>query len=483
MLHFFSGSCSSSSRVVVTLSVLAFALSSSPTHADAPTITPGTLSVNWGGAATTVTGTCSLGDVVSFDGTDFLPGDMISSLVTADGQTVIECALELGSSSTTTVTCVAGLGLSEMVVYPRVTVSAQTVTSTDTYHYPTAPVITGIQGCPDNTVPGQTTDCPVSGGVVIDIMGENFPPVTTVSIDGTFKAGTFVSSSHVQFELPPGSGEKLSVRAFSDCLWSGDSIVLGYAAPQVTALQPGAGCVSGSSSLELDACPRIGEEIITVLGEGFTEESGVLVGGQNCTVVEVIGSQTLSCILPMGTGRHRLVVNTAGQISTAPASIGYMPCLPGTYAPDGVLTCSDCAAGTFASGEDSVSCTPCPIGYEVPFSGAQACMVCGVGTAAPNPGSVNCGVCSAGFFASGEGAAYCEPCPPGQVSDVFGASACTPCDAGTYQPSLGQIVCFACPAGQVSGQGFPSCVDECWRNIFSDGFESGNDSAWSSSAR
>jgi len=101
-------------------------------------------------------------------------------------------------------------------------------------------------------------------------------------------------------------------------------------------------------------------------------------------------------------------------------------CPAGTYATGtGNNTCMSCAAGTFA-GASSAACTACAAGS---FSGARA---------------TTCTPCEAGTFAQSMGATGCGSCAPGTQQPNAGATECLLCDRDTFANQAGAAACTAC---------------------------------------
>lgn len=75
-----------------------------------------------------------------------------------------------------------------------------------------APIITSIHGC--NDTPPKTIDCPNSGGVQLQILGQNFTTDTVILIGGIPTASPqFISSTQINCILPPGAGRNNAVTA------------------------------------------------------------------------------------------------------------------------------------------------------------------------------------------------------------------------------------------------------------------------------
>lgn len=75
-----------------------------------------------------------------------------------------------------------------------------------------APIVTSVSGCTDT--PPTTVGCPNSGGVNLQVMGQNFTSGTVILIGGIPAANpVFVSSTQIHCVLPPGAGRKHPVTA------------------------------------------------------------------------------------------------------------------------------------------------------------------------------------------------------------------------------------------------------------------------------
>lgn len=84
-----------------------------------------------------------------------------------------------------------------------------------------APIVTSVTGCTDT--PPTTIGCPNSGGVNLQIIGQNFTPESIVLVAGIPATNVvFVSSTQLSCILPPGAGRKNPVTVVN----GGDAAVL-----------------------------------------------------------------------------------------------------------------------------------------------------------------------------------------------------------------------------------------------------------------
>lgn len=87
--------------------------------------------------------------------------------------------------------------------------------------------------------------------------------------------------------------------------------------------------------------------------------------------------------------------------------------------------CSQCSAGSFSVGVDTLECALCPPGHYSPTEGNSQCTPCPEGTFSYTWGSQICRLCMIGSAANKEGSEYCQLCPEGYMTDREGAAHCT----------------------------------------------------------
>ncbi|XP_072885876.1 uncharacterized protein [Hemitrygon akajei] len=153
-----------------------------------------------------------------------------------------------------------------------------------------------------------------------------------------------------------------------------------------------------------------------------------------------------------------------------------LPCMEGYICPDGNLpqkcppgsepnsdhsSCVDCQTGYF-SRESDLKCYPCPTGFLCPVPGLISPILCSAGTYQPEPGGSHCIPCPAGSDCTNPSIAV--PCPPGTYS-VKGGTGCLPCAAGFYNDKSSASNCIKCPAGSFCS---PTEAIECEPGYYSE---------------
>ena len=138
-------------------------------------------------------------------------------------------------------------------------------------------------------------------------------------------------------------------------------------------------------------------------------------------------------------------------------------CLPGFVSEenDNVVTCKECAPGTYSSSVGSTKCELCPTNTYSNFH-SQVCIKCPLG-AMSNPGSSYCR-CQPGYAPNGYSADVdCIPCSGGTfASDWY--RACVNCPKDTYSTALADT-CIPCPNGSHAQPGsyMCSCLPGFWQ--------------------
>ena len=107
-------------------------------------------------------------------------------------------------------------------------------------------------------------------------------------------------------------------------------------------------------------------------------------------------------------------------------------------------------------------CPACPPGKAsaataAAGSEAEVCAPCGPGSASATAGQGSCTNCAAGTFATDANGASTFG---GQLRSVAsGALMCLDCPAGTYAPGSGSLLCLGCPGGYDSSSGADACEE------------------------
>lgn len=216
---------------------------------------------------------------------------------------------------------------------------------------------------------------------------------------------------------------------------------------------PGSACPAGTyaySSTQCMGCP-----IGTYYGgTGATSSSAC----QSCptgTYANVTG-QSACTQCPAGTASSATKATSVATCAICPA---------GTYSGVAASSCTNCAAGTYATSAGTSTCTSCAAGTystAVGASLASTCQSCVAGTYSTTVGassSSTCQSCVAGTYSTVVGASSsstCQSCAAGTYSTVVGASSsstCQSCAAGTYSTVVGassSATCQSCIAGTYS---------------------------------
>ena len=192
------------------------------------------------------------------------------------------------------------------------------------------------------------------------------------------------------------------------------------------------------------------------------------------TPVEGATTYTYSCVAGATGPPATLAKNFAtGAWAWVNGVVPNCICAPGSLqaGSPGALTCTPCAAGSYATTITAPSCTLCSTlgpNAVAPNAGSATCSCAAGFTAAGSGASLTCS-CAAGSVLSG-GGSVCTPCAAGSYSSAASSSSCSPCGANTYSAAAGASVCAACPAGSSGSSasgGSTSCV--CNANTYSTG--------------
>lgn len=357
--------------------------------------------------------------------------------------------------------------------------------STDTYSYPTSPIIYSLaggagSGCINNTLLNSTYDCNTVSGGLLTITGANFGTITSqnnVLVGVNSCPVQSATATTLTCTIPAGTGQNVPVTVFSNNRVSSPMALFSYAKPLVTSVSGCSDQPDGSTT----NCARTGATKITITGKHFGPSGAfVFVGASRCTFPTVVTDSQLTCFTAAGTALSSpvLVIQASGTVSTTTGVLSYAQCLaayyqanttdygctstsPGYYTDvSGLLAQKPCAPGSYSLGTASV-CTSCNAGEFQTNTAATGCTQCGDGSYADQPGSASCQTCASGLFASGTGNIACTGCPAGTASSGISGNqsvACTNCTAGTYSGAAGSL-CIQCQPGTYNDRsGLTACV-------------------------
>ena len=181
--------------------------------------------------------------------------------------------------------------------------------------------LASISGCDDH---GDTTTlCPTMGGPLLTVSGTGFTSETQVTLDGFPVPHNVINSNTLTFTLPEGVGYSMVQTHTPGCLTP--PIQISYAPPEVIAVSGCPGSVDGAT---FDCPTEGGSTTIYIEGHNFGASGGqVLIGGEPCTdVVHMLNNphETLSCILPPGTGADVPVTVINGHVSVTTGTLSYV---------------------------------------------------------------------------------------------------------------------------------------------------------------
>ncbi len=237
-----------------------------------------------------VAGALGGGTLVTLTGSNFMAGAAVRFGTTnCNAENVI---------SSNTMTCVTAARSSGTVTVKVTNLDGQFDTLSNSYTYQSAPSVTSIS----------TSSGPTSGGTVITINGSSFRNGVSVKI-GSVDCSTLVfnSSSKLTCTTAAGpSGTYDVVVTNSDNQTDSLTSAFTYLAPPVvSSVNPNVGLYTSSTS-------------ISISGSGFRAGATVVIGGNNCTGVNVVSSSQINCIAPAhAVGSVSLTVtNSDSQNST-----------------------------------------------------------------------------------------------------------------------------------------------------------------------
>ena len=351
-----------------------------------------------------LTGTSTQGQQIQFNGNNFGKNpELYTTVYYGQNGTFNQiCSLLLGAGSNdTTILCKTAPGEGRNYHFVVSALGALSSPGTDVYNYPTAPVVTRVSGCSDSGI--YTFNCPTTGGIVITVIGSNFPASstsTTVKIGVSTCVITAFSTdeTYLKCMLPAGVGALQGVTVTVGALFSLEKQLLSYAQPYINMIT-GCPLAVGNSSTN---CAREGNTTITITGTNFgASGSLVLVGGIACNNVihdSLTPNLLVTCAIPPGTGTNVIVLllQGGGQVSSNYGSISYLPCPAGSFPDTNSTACDLCSYGTFSQSIGSVTCTQCAPGTYSNTLGATSCLSCGVGSFSQGPGQSSCALCPVG---------------------------------------------------------------------------------------
>ena len=228
-------------------------------------------------------GAATGGTTVTIEGAGFAPGATVAFGTVASPTVTV--------ASSTKLTAVVP-GQAPGVVDVTVTTAGSTslTSAADRYTYAAPPTITGL-------TPGAG---PTAGGNSVTITGTNFFPGSTVRFGaGSFSSASFISSTELQADAPPGAGGTVRVEVGTP------------------------GGVSPASSADDYVYGRP-----AVKGTGFTPDAAVTFGTVSSGSVTFVSSTKIRAVAPAeGAGTVDITVTTGGGTSSATAADQY------TYAP------------------------------------------------------------------------------------------------------------------------------------------------------
>jgi hypothetical protein len=190
-----------------------------------PTITAGTLTN--GKMNTSVNAVNTLGELVTFTGTNFLADLLHMSIWLGDNPSALyryPCTLQVDSTTNTQCVCRTANGGDGTGLVFTILAYNYNVTGTDTYNYPAVPMITYVEGC--TTANSSTTgalvasNCPTVGGSIITIHGTSFVTPLAAFINGDTCALMDFTLEMIRCQIPAGAGSDQSVVISSNSQFS-----------------------------------------------------------------------------------------------------------------------------------------------------------------------------------------------------------------------------------------------------------------------
>ena len=389
------------------------------------------------------------GETVAIYGTGFLnlTGAMQVTYGPSGQEDMYVCTVNTLISTPTIMACTTQDDIVGVDLLFRITVSGQSVISTDRFSYPLQLVLTEVSGCEktSDTLTAMTTvNCPTAGQSLLTITGDGFLDPTAAYVNGVECPLVQRQNKVLQCTLPVGTGQDVSVIVSSGTQYIEGPAMLSYAAPSITSITSGS--CSAVNDTYLYDCPRSSDTaaVLTLIGSNFGAEGAIVyVGGSPCANArhhsDVVTAHSLvTCELPSGTLMENRVsiVQMYGEMSVEDMYVSYMQCRPGYFSFGTV--CDVCPSGMYSSDSGQTECKSCPAGSYNAVAGASSCVACPAGTY------------------SSIGSQVCTPCPKGTYS---GASAglCTTCAVGTYSDRTRSTTCLPCSYGGSSDPDYAGC--------------------------
>jgi hypothetical protein len=215
------------------------------------------------------------------------------------------------ANSFTVTTPATPIGKYDIVV--EATVSGQSVWSVksenDRYEFVTAPIVRKVSPVSGN----------ISGGTSVTLTGENFNNAAYVWFDGIRTTEFTVDNNNQITVIAPGAPDSyLGVAVPVAVQRYGSSFIgLSYAtytwitAPTVTKINPNSGSVDGGNT-------------VTITGQYFTGTKSVYFGDTKATSFTVVDDNTITAVVPAGTGKVDVqITNEAGASDTSTSKDDY----------------------------------------------------------------------------------------------------------------------------------------------------------------
>ena len=383
-----------------------------------------------------------------------------------------------GKITDSRVICRTQTGEPSGTYYFSVTVGGQSSLQVDDQLiFPSVPIITHVSGCPITRDQG-TFDCPTSGGTIITLTGESFGQQMEVTVADKACTDPVFANNELTCRLPVGSGLVVSIAVTlvvdDEVLQSASYALIGYAAPSISDIVH-ADCTVDTNEA-LSGCPREGGGTLIIMGSNFASEGAVVIVGSSICgdLIHTIPSTEIQCTLPSGTTQFAGVnlIQSGGALSSSNATLGYLPCSPGTFqrnseiecvpcqageysSSSGVLACYSCPSGTYSDVEGQIECTECSSGFYQDQFGAKNCEECSSGSfTSATTTKFECSVCESGKMQPDTGQTGCDDCFAGKFKELAGVHECQNCSAGSYTSEVTSLVtCSTCPIGRY--QEFP----------------------------
>ena len=277
-----------------------------------------------------------------------------------------------------------------------------------------------------------------------------------------------------------------------------------YSYPQVPTVETVYGCGVDNILLGNTAgCPTDGGDVrLTVTGTGFLEPLSVMVSGRQCTAIDKISNELLTCKLPIGSGSSlALIVKAGSQRTESRNRITYsIPVITEIYGCQqistkiikecnrfggnrimlhgdnfgasgatisiGGLTCTNVTHTATNPHREVLCTTPADASVDRAVTllqryGNMSRETILLSYVQCPPGQRNndyhCVNCEPGYYNDLWSQALCRQCQPGYYSNTTGAASCSPCPTGTYS-GLGYQECVRCPRGTFSQERAEACM-------------------------